>query len=289
MTHHRALPVRLAPVAVAVVALVAAGGLLGCAAERPAAAPSPGAAEGEPTETASESSAPAPSEVAESAVVVFLGDSLTAGYGLDEDQAFPSLVEAELRRRDRAVRVVNAGVSGDTTAGGLARLDWLLRQEPDVVVVALGGNDGLRGVDLTSTEANLRAIVEGVRAAGARVLLAGMQIPPNYGEDYTRAFADLYPRVAATLDVPLLPFLLEGVAGDPRLNQPDGIHPTAEGQEILAETVLSHLLPILDRLDAERSAADEGDVRNLADLYFVSDRPPAPSSPRFHLDLDLPA
>ena len=148
------------------------------------------------------------------------------------------------------MKVVNAGVSGDTTAGGLARLDWLLRQEPDVLFVGLGGNDGLRGVPLESSEANLRQILERAQTADARILLAGMLIPPNYGEDYTRQFADLYPRLAADFDVPLIPFLLEGVAAREELNLADGIHPNAEGQRIVAETVLGYLEPLVDEAAA---------------------------------------
>jgi acyl-CoA thioesterase I len=172
--------------------------------------------------------------------VVFLGDSLTAGLGLDEDQAYPAVVERELREEGLSVQVINAGVSGDTSAGGLSRLGWLLGQRPDVIVVGLGANDGLRALPLAETEKNLREIIRRSQAAGARVLLLGMRIPPNYGP-YADDFAALYPRLAQELDVPFVPFLLEGVGGVQDLNQADGIHPTAEGQEILARNVLPYL------------------------------------------------
>ncbi len=178
-------------------------------------------------------------------LVIFLGDSLTAGYGLDPEQAFPALVEKRLIEAGHSVRVVNAGVSGDTTAGGLARLDWLLRQEPDVLVVGLGANDGLRGIELDSSESNLRQILQRVLAKDMHVLLAGMLLPPNYGQDYTDRFAEIYPRLASELDVPLLPFLLAGVAARPGLNLPDGIHPNAEGQKIVAETVYRQVEPLV--------------------------------------------
>ena len=184
-------------------------------------------------------------------LVVFLGDSLTAGYGLDEEQAFPALVESRLEEAGRPIRMVNAGISGDTTAGGLNRLDWLLSQQPDLLVVCLGANDGLRGVELTSSEENLRQIVTKAKEKDVTVLLVGMLIPPNYGPDYTEQFAAIYPKLAEELDVALLPFLLEGVAADPELNLADGIHPNADGHEILATTVLQHLTPLLDGLDAE--------------------------------------
>jgi acyl-CoA thioesterase-1 len=187
-------------------------------------------------------------------LVVFLGDSLTAGYGLPEADAYPALIEAALAAEGRPVRVVNAGVSGDTSAGGLARLDWVLRLEPDVVVVELGPNDGLRGLPLEATEANLRRIVERSRAAGARVLLAGMLIPPNYGPDYAGRFAAIYPRLAAELDVPLVPFLLEGVGGELDLNLADGIHPNAAGHRRLADNVMPHLRPLV--VGAEAGSAD---------------------------------
>jgi acyl-CoA thioesterase I len=177
--------------------------------------------------------------------VLFLGDSLTAGLGLSEEEAYPARIAAALEARGIAARVVNAGVSGDTTAGGLSRLGWLLRQRPAVVVVALGANDGLRGLPVEQTEANLRRIIEECRRQRARVLLAGMRLPPNYGADYVRRFEAIFPRLARELDVPLEPFLLEGVAADPTLNQADGLHPNAEGQRRVAEHLLPYLLEVL--------------------------------------------
>lgn len=169
--------------------------------------------------------------------VIFLGDSLTAGYGLGEEEAFPALIGNRLREEGYDVEVVNAGVSGDTTAGGLSRLDWLLDQDPEVLVVGLGANDGLRGLPLEQTEENLRAIVRRARAAGARVLLLGMRIPPSHGLDYAGGFQEIFPRVADDLDVPLVPFLLENVAAKPQLNLADRIHPNGRGHRHLAATV----------------------------------------------------
>jgi len=187
-------------------------------------------------------------------LIVFLGDSLTAGLGLEEDQAYPALLETELQQAGTPARVVNAGVSGDTTAGGLSRLGWLLGQHPAVIVVGLGANDGLRGLPLTEIEANLREIVNRSQAAGARVLLLGMRIPPNYGP-YADDFAALYPRLAKELDVPLVPFLLQGVGGVRSLNQADGIHPTAEGQELVAKNVLPYLEQVLTETKPKSAAA----------------------------------
>lgn len=184
-------------------------------------------------------------EPADEPLVVFLGDSLTAGYGLEGGQAFPALVEKRLEEQGIPLQALNAGVSGDTTAGGLARLDWLLSQKPEVVVVGLGGNDGLRGLPLDQAERNLREIVRRSRAAGARVLLLGMQIPPNYGPEYAQGFRDMYPRIAGEMDVPLVPFALEGVGGVAELNQADGLHPTAEGQEKVAELVTPYVAEVL--------------------------------------------
>lgn len=192
------------------------------------------------------SAAPAPAAHATGEpLVIFLGDSLTAGLGLPEDQAYPAVLDRRLDAEGTPVRVLNAGVSGDTTAGGLARLDWLLKQKPDVLVVGLGGNDGLRGLDLAETEKNLREIVRRAKDSGARVLLLGMRIPPNYGPEYTEQFQEMYPKIAKELDVPLVPFLLEGVGGAADLNQADGIHPTAKGHEMVAATVEPYLVKML--------------------------------------------
>jgi acyl-CoA thioesterase-1 len=186
----------------------------------------------------------APAAAAERVIVV-LGDSLTAGLGVASDEAYPALLETRLRRAGLAYRVVNAGVSGDTTAGGLRRLDWVLRSRPEIVVVALGANDGLRALPLSTVRDNLTAIVTRLRAAGARVLLAGMRLPPNYGDAYAGDFAQTFRGVARATSVAFLPFLLEGVAGDPGLTQADGIHPNAAGQRVVAETVWRALQPML--------------------------------------------
>ncbi len=183
-------------------------------------------------------------------LVVFLGDSLTAGLGLEEEQAYPAVVGSLLAAEGFDLRVVNAGVSGDTTAGGVARLDWLLRQEPDVLVVSLGANDGLRGLAVERSEENLRRIVERARRAGARVLLCGMLMPPNYGP-YAEEFNAVFPRLAAELEVSLVPFLLEGVAARPELNLADGMHPNVEGQRRMAQTLLPYLRPLVDEAAKE--------------------------------------
>jgi len=184
---------------------------------------------------------------ADEAVIVALGDSLTAGLGVAADEAYPARLQERLARDGFRYRVVNAGVSGDTTAGALRRLDWVLRARPALVVVALGANDGLRGQPVAAMRDNLVAIVTRLRAAGARVLLVGMRLPPNYGADYTREFSQAFAEVARRTSVPLLPFLLDGVAGRPGLNLPDGIHPNAEGQRIVAETVWRSLRPMLQQ------------------------------------------
>jgi acyl-CoA thioesterase I len=180
-------------------------------------------------------------------VIVALGDSLTAGLGVTADEAYPAILSARLQREGFHYRVVNAGVSGDTTAGALRRLDWVLRARPAIVVVALGANDGLRGLPVPAMRDNLVAIVTRLRAAGARVLLAGMRLPPNYGAVYTREFAEAFETVARQTSVPLLPFLLDGVAGKSALNQPDGIHPNVAGQRMVAETVWRSLRPMLQQ------------------------------------------
>ena len=188
--------------------------------------------------------APAPSG---ERVVVALGDSLTAGFGVAAEEAWPALVDARLRREGYPYRVVNAGVSGDTTAGGLRRVDWVLRSRPEVAVVALGANDGLRGLGTEPMAANLLAIVDRLRAGGVRVLIAGMEVPPNYGAAYARAFRGVFPDVARRTGAALLPFLLDGVAADPRLNQADGIHPNAAGHRAIAERIWPHLVLLLAR------------------------------------------
>ena len=178
-------------------------------------------------------------------LVAFLGDSLTSGWHIEEEQAYPALIERELSSRGVPVRVLNAGVSGDTSAGGRRRLSWVLKQKPDIVVVALGANDGLRGLDLTPLEENLGAILTESRAAKARVLLVGMKIPPSLGPDYARRFESLYATLAQEHHVPLVPFLLEGVAGRADLTFNDGVHPTADGHKRMATNVLPYLWELL--------------------------------------------
>ena len=180
-------------------------------------------------------------------VIVAFGDSLTAGFGVAAEEAWPALIETRLRREGLPYRVVNAGVSGDTTAGGVRRVDWVLRNRPEVAVVALGANDGLRGLSTDAMRANLTTIVERLRAGGARVLLAGMEVPPNYGAAYARAFRGVFPEVARQTGAALMPFLLDGVAADPRLNQADGIHPNTGGHRAIAERVWPHLVALLGR------------------------------------------
>jgi acyl-CoA thioesterase-1 len=179
-------------------------------------------------------------------VIVALGDSLTAGWGVAPDEAWPALIEQRLRREGYAYRVVNAGVSGDTSAGGLARLDWVLRARPEVVIVALGANDGLRGQPVASLRGNLAAILERLRERGVRTLLAGMRMPPNYGAAYTREYAAAFADLGRRADA-FMPFLLDGVAAVPALNQADGLHPSAEGHRVIAERLWPYLVPLLRR------------------------------------------
>jgi acyl-CoA thioesterase I len=209
---------------------------------------------------------------AEERVIVVLGDSLTAGYGVAVDEAYPARLAERLRREGLAFRVVNAGVSGDTTAGALRRVDWVLRTKPAVVIVALGANDGLRGQSPTAMRRNLETIVTRLRAAGARVLLAGMRVPPNYGDEFARDFAGVFPEVARRMGVPLMPFLLDGVAAVPALNQPDGIHPNAEGHRIIAERLWPHLRPLLGPPSGNRPGAG-GRIGSAAGDDQVGRRP----------------
>jgi len=171
--------------------------------------------------------------------IVFFGNSLTAGYGLLQEEAFPALIQKRLDSLGLDYQVVNSGLSGETTASGLNRIDWVLQQKVDVFVLELGANDGLRGIPLGETKANLQKIVQRVRQKypEVKILLTGMQIPPNMGPEYTTEFKQIFPNLAEEYELAFVPFLLEGVAGDPSLNQSDGIHPTAKGQMILAENV----------------------------------------------------
>ena len=180
-------------------------------------------------------------------VIVALGDSLTAGLGVAPDEAYPAVLEARLREAGFDYRVVKAGISGDTSAGGLRRLDWVLRSRPDVAIVALGANDGLRGLPVAALRDNLSAIVDRMREGGVRVLLVGMRLPPNYGDAYAREFADAFRVVARRAAVAFMPFLLEGVAAQPTLNQADGIHPNAAGHRAIADHVWAALRPLLRR------------------------------------------
>jgi acyl-CoA thioesterase I len=189
----------------------------------------------------------APAAPPDERVIVALGDSLTAGLGVAPDDAYPARLEARLRREGYRYRVVNAGVTGDTTAGGLRRVDWVLRAGPEIVIVALGANDGLRGQSVRAMRENLQAIIARVQAAGVKVLLAGMRLPPNYGDDYARQFASVFPDLARQERLPLVPFLLDGVAAIPALNQPDGIHPNADGYRVIAERLWPYLEPLLHR------------------------------------------
>lgn len=178
---------------------------------------------------------------------LFYGDSITAGYGLDPDEAYPALIQKKIEAAGLDWRVVNAGLSGETTSGGLRRLDWILRQRVDLFVLALGGNDGLRGVSPATTRENIQAMVDRIRARypDVIVVIAGMQMPTSMGPDYTHAFRQIFPEIAAANKLPLVPFLLEGVGGIPELNQPDQIHPTARGQVIVAENVWQVIKPLL--------------------------------------------
>lgn len=179
--------------------------------------------------------------------IVFLGDSLTAGYGIAEGDAFPALVALGLERAGHDVEVLNAGVSGDTSAGGVSRIDWVLRARPDVLVLELGGNDALRGQPLENTERNLRIIVERAREAGARVIILGMDVPTNYGPDYGGRFSAMYARIAEDLDVAYVPGFIREVGLNRGLMQLDGIHPTAAGHRRLAELLLPHLEALIEQ------------------------------------------
>lgn len=191
------------------------------------------------------SRAPASAPVTGAPGIVLLGDSLTAGLGLPVDGAYPALLQRVIAEEGYPHRVVNAGVSGDTSASGMRRLDWSIDADAEILVVALGGNDGLRGLPPAQLKANLAAIIEDGQRRGLTVILAGMEAPPNFGADYTAAFRQVYRDLAREYDIHLIPFLLDRVGGVADLNQPDGIHPNARGAEILAETVWRALEPVL--------------------------------------------
>ncbi len=184
-----------------------------------------------------------------SKVILFFGNSLTAGYGLETDESFPALIQQKLDSLNLDYKVVNAGLSGETTASGKNRLEWILNQNVDIFVLELGANDGLRGIPLNETRKNLQEIIDTVREKNpeTKIVLAGMQIPPNMGQDYTSQFKNIFPELAEENDVFLIPFLLEDVAGIPELNQQDGIHPTIKGQKIVSENVWKVLKPLVKK------------------------------------------
>lgn len=180
-------------------------------------------------------------------VILFFGDSLTAGYGLTPEEAFPALIEKKCIENGTPCKAINAGLSGETSAGGLSRIDWILRQPVDVFVLELGANDGLRGLPLEQTKKNLQAIIDKVKAKypGVKVVIAGMMVPPNMGPDYTASFRKIFPELAKKNNATLIPFLLEDVAGLEKLNLEDGIHPNREGHRIVANNVYRVLSPLL--------------------------------------------
>jgi len=178
--------------------------------------------------------------------LAILGDSLTAGYGVKPEQAFPARLEAALRTQGRNVSVMNHGVSGDTTAGGLERVDWLLGDKPDIVLIELGANDALRGLDPAAAERNLDAVIAKLKAAGVSVWLAGMLAPRNFGADYAHQFDTLYRRLADKYNVPLYPFFLDGVAQDAALNQSDGVHPNPKGVDVIVQRIAPFVTKNLD-------------------------------------------
>jgi acyl-CoA thioesterase I len=179
--------------------------------------------------------------------IVFYGNSLTAGYGLSPEQAFPAIIQKKIDSLGLPYNVINAGVSGETSSGGKTRIDWILREPIDIFILELGANDGLRGTPLSETKKNLQDIIDKVKAKypGSKLVFAGMEIPPNMGQAYTTEFRNIYIELAAKNKMTLIPFLLEGVGGEPELNQSDGIHPTAEGHLIVADNVWKQLQKLL--------------------------------------------
>jgi acyl-CoA thioesterase-1 len=193
-------------------------------------------------------------KVEPSRTIVVLGDSLAAGNGVSPEESFPALLQEKIDHQQWRFKVVNAGVSGDTSAGGLRRLDWLLRQKIDVLLLELGGNDGLRGISPDTTRTNLQAIIDRTKSTypNAKIIIAGMKMPPNMGEAYQKRFEQVFADLARENKALLIPFLLEGVGGIVEMNQADRIHPTAAGHKIIAENIWSVLKPLLDRTVSER-------------------------------------
>lgn len=180
-------------------------------------------------------------------VIVAFGDSLTAGLGVSVEHAYPALLDKKLKKEGHFFKVVNAGVSGETTAGGLRRVHWILKNKPDIVILELGANDGLRGLSLLEMEKNLGIIIQGLRDENVKVVLAGMKIPPNYGKRYTQGFEAIFPKLAQRFNLTLIPFFLEGVATVPALNQRDGLHPTAAGYEMIVEQIWPIILKVIEQ------------------------------------------
>ncbi len=180
--------------------------------------------------------------------ILFFGDSITAGLGVDKSQAFPALIQDRIDSLGLNYEVINGGLSGETSAGGLRRIDWTLQRDIDIMVLELGGNDGLRGIDLNSTKENLQQIIDKVKTTNpdAEIILAGMQVPPNLGQDYTRQFETIYPELAEENNLPLIPMIMDKIGGDEELMQSDGLHPTPEGHKVIADTVWEALNPILN-------------------------------------------
>lgn len=253
-------------------------GLLGCdPSTTPTSPPSP-AADSTPQPAPSEPhpQAPTPTPRADDRPkIVAFGDSLTAGLGVAPDQTYPAQLQKRLDALGQPYLVLNAGVSGDTSAGGLRRVSWVLAGNPRVVILELGGNDGLRGLGLMETRSHLDTIIRRLKEAGVQVILAGMKLPPNYGEEYTSKFEAMYRELAQVHSLPLIPFLLEGVGGEKSLNQADGIHPTAEGYRMVVENVLKSLLPVLN----ERAPAKTG-IKNRRETSSLPSRAEQHFTPR---------
>lgn len=177
--------------------------------------------------------------------VLVMGDSLTEGYQLAKEEAYPYLMEQELKKKHPDIKVINGGISGSTSASAPKRLEWYLRAKPDIMILALGANDGLRGLKVEETQKNLDFVITKAKSLGIKIILAGMRMPPNYGKDYTKNFDALFPSLAKKHNLKLIPFILEGVAAKPSLNLPDGIHPNPEGHKVMAKNVMKYLEPEL--------------------------------------------